>query len=562
MNATMVASGTKAVPPVVSSIQDIPLAKIRESKTNPRRVFDDTKLAELADNIRQHGVLQPILVRPLPEGEAGMYELVAGARRFRASKIAKRESIPATVRELTDAQALELQVIENVQRVDVHPLDEAQGYAALIELEPDTYTVENIASRVGRSPAYVSGRLRLIQLIPEAKQAFYEDKLTVAHAFEVARLQPNDQRRALQECFPHYRNAGAILKDKRAEAVTVRELRGWIAREIHLDLTNAPFDPQDEKLLPAAGPCSRCPKQTGSNPLLFPEMPRKASICTDRECYRAKIEALVQIQVKPLLDEKGEKPLHVSQAPAWQPNGHAKDVLFEGQYRRAKAKGECPTTKAAVLIDGKGAGSIFYLCQTEKCDVHNRVTRYQPTPQEQVQRKKEALAERVEKLSRVRVLEAIQKKLPDVLPRPDLEMVALDYFRRLGHDNHRRLSKLYEWEEKKSKTSWGAQTVDYEKIAAAAAQALKAADLNRFLVVCALVSDLYCPGYNPKQSLAKDSNLARTAIRHKIDVGKVAAAVRADLTKNKKTKGGETNSKNSPKTRPGRREPTKARTTK
>ena len=96
-------------------------------------------------------------MRPLPEGETGLYELVAGARRYRASKLAKRESIPATVRELTDAQALELQVIENVQRVNVHPLDEAQGYAALIELQPDTYTVESIASRVGRSPAYVHG---------------------------------------------------------------------------------------------------------------------------------------------------------------------------------------------------------------------------------------------------------------------------------------------------------------------------------------------------------------------------------------------------------------------
>jgi hypothetical protein len=72
----------------------------------------------------------------------------------------------------------------------------------------------------------------------------------------------------------------------------------------------------------------------------------------------------------------------------------------------------------------------------------------------------------------VRVLEAIRKKLPDVLSRPDLEMVALDYFRRLGHDNHRRLSKLYAWEEKKSKTSWGAETVDFEKIAAAAVQAM------------------------------------------------------------------------------------------
>jgi len=415
--------------------------------------------------------------------------------------------------------------------VDVHPLDEAQGYAALIQLEPDTYTVEAIAARVGRSPAYVSGRLRLIQLIAEAKQALYEDKLTVAHAFEIARLQPNDQRRALQECFPHYRNAAAILKDKKAQATTVRELRAWIEREIHLDLTNAPFDPQDETLLPKAGACARCPKRTGSNPLLFPEV-RQKSTCTDRECYRAKVEALVQIQVKPL-EEKGEKPLRVSQVPAWQTNGHAKDVLFEGQYRKAKAKGECPNTKAAVLIDGKGAGSIFYLCQTENCNVHNRVTRYQPTPQEQAQRKKEALAERVEKLSRVRILEAIRKKLPDALSRPDLEMVAFDYFRRLGHDNHRRLCKVYAWEEKKSKTSWGAQAVDYEKIAAAAVEAMTAADVHRFLVVCALASDLYCPGYNPKQSLAKDSNLARTAARYKVHTPKIAAIVRLELSRKK-----------------------------
>ena len=95
----------------------------------------------------------------------------------------------------------------------------------------------------------------------------------------------------------------------------------------------------------------------------------------------------MQIQVKPL-EEKGEKPLRVSQAPAWQTNGPAKDVLFERQYRKAKAKGESPNTKATVLIDGKSAGSILYLCHTDKCDVHNRVTRYQPTPQQQAQRKR------------------------------------------------------------------------------------------------------------------------------------------------------------------------------
>jgi hypothetical protein len=86
------------------------------------------------------------------------------------------------------------------------------------------------------------------------------------------------------------------------------------------------------------------------------------------------------------------------------------------------------------------------------------------------------------------------------------------------------------WEEKKSKTSWGAQTVDYEKIAATAVQAMKAADLNRFLVVCALVSDLYCPGYNPRQSLARDSNLALTAARYNVDARKLAASVRVELS--------------------------------
>jgi hypothetical protein len=121
-------------------------------------------------------------------------------------------------------------------------------------------------------------------------------------------------------------------------------------------------------------------------------------------------------------------------------------------------------------------------------------------------------------------------------------MVALDYFRRLGHDNHRRVSKLYAWEEKKSKTTWGAQTVDYEKIAAAAVQGMKAADLLRFLVVCALVSDLYCPGYNPRQSLAKDSNLARTAMRYKVDSAKTTASVRAEMSKPKTAEKDETKS--------------------
>jgi ParB family transcriptional regulator, chromosome partitioning protein len=132
MNTAVAVNVSNTIPPVMSAFQDIPLNRIQESKTNPRRAFDESKLAELAGDIRQHGVLQPVLVRPLPDGEDGFFELVAGARRYRASRMAERETIPATVRELTDTECLELQLIENLQRADVHELDEARGYAALM----------------------------------------------------------------------------------------------------------------------------------------------------------------------------------------------------------------------------------------------------------------------------------------------------------------------------------------------------------------------------------------------------------------------------------------------
>src|SRR5258708_15451289 len=102
MTAELETNANSSVPSTVSAMQDIPLKQIQESKTNPRRQFDETQLAELAGNIRLHGVLQPVLVPPLADGEPGTYELVAGARRFRASKLAKRETIPACIRELTD----------------------------------------------------------------------------------------------------------------------------------------------------------------------------------------------------------------------------------------------------------------------------------------------------------------------------------------------------------------------------------------------------------------------------------------------------------------------------
>ena len=114
-----------------SAFQFIAIDQIHESTTNPRQTFEQTKLEELAESIRQHGLIQPITVRPNQNG----FELVAGARRFRAAQIAELFSLPARIVELTDAQAMEWQLVENSQRVDVHPYEEAQGLRFILHLD-------------------------------------------------------------------------------------------------------------------------------------------------------------------------------------------------------------------------------------------------------------------------------------------------------------------------------------------------------------------------------------------------------------------------------------------
>ena len=131
--------------------RDLPLSILTESKTNPRRIFDDAALRELADSIRSQGILSPLLVRPLTERS---FEIVAGARRYRAAQLAEAETVPVRIVNLTDAEALEAQLIENLQRRDVHPLEEAQGFRALLNLDEPKYSIEQIAAKTCKSPAY------------------------------------------------------------------------------------------------------------------------------------------------------------------------------------------------------------------------------------------------------------------------------------------------------------------------------------------------------------------------------------------------------------------------
>src|SRR5215207_2126040 len=161
----------------MGGLDDLPLAAISPNRFQPRGHFDEEALSQLADSIREVGVLQPVLVRPVGEGE---YELIAGERRWRAARRVGLQTIPALVRETDDAAALEQALVENVHRDNLNPLEEAAAYQQLIE--DFGLTHDEVAARVGRSRVTVSNTLRLMQLPPAIQKAVQEGKLSNGHA--------------------------------------------------------------------------------------------------------------------------------------------------------------------------------------------------------------------------------------------------------------------------------------------------------------------------------------------------------------------------------------------
>jgi len=247
--------------------RDLPLAMLTESPTNPRRLFEENALKELAETVRTNGVLSPLLVRPLTDHT---FEIVFGARRYRAAQMAEVATVPVRIKHLTDAEVLEAQLIENLQRRDVHPMEEANGFRALLNLEEPKYSIEQIAAKTGKSPAYVAARLKLTELTQNVVDTFYREEIGVGHALLLAKLQPEQQEQALAACFKEDWSGGG-QKAKRI-LLPVRNLQFWIESNILLILKLAPFDKRDAQLVPAAGSCVDCSKRTGHNKLLFSEL--------------------------------------------------------------------------------------------------------------------------------------------------------------------------------------------------------------------------------------------------------------------------------------------------
>lgn len=157
----------------------LPIEFIKRNPRNPRRFFDEAELNELAASIKEKGVIQPILVRPVP-GEVNVYELIAGERRWRAAQIAGLPEIPALVNEFSDKEALEIAIIENVQRADLNPLEEAMGYEQLIA--EFAYSQNELSQVIGKSRSHLANTLRLLKLPPAVQEHVRSGRLTAGHA--------------------------------------------------------------------------------------------------------------------------------------------------------------------------------------------------------------------------------------------------------------------------------------------------------------------------------------------------------------------------------------------
>ncbi|MGI4830362.1 MAG: ParB/RepB/Spo0J family partition protein [Janthinobacterium lividum] len=345
-----------------SEFQYIAIDTIHESATNPRRTFDECKLGELAESIRTNGLIQPITVRPNNNG----FEIVAGARRFRAAQLAELFSLPARIVDIGDAQALEWQLVENSQRVDVHPYEEAQGFQRLLDMPG--YDVATLVEKSGKSPAHVYARLSLLQLVPSIAEAFSAERITASHANLLARLPQDAQSNAYEQCWRK------DWQDKEPHLLPAKHLSAWIQTTLYLSLADAPFSKEDPTLNPPAGACVTCPRRSGFNTSLFADV--QGDQCLDAPCFHTKVNAHLdrEIAARPGLVqiENGWRKANEQRLDAVQ-RGHFREVepATGNPDADAETVAACDAAKPAIIVYGKRVGTFLTVCTDNNCPVHD-----------------------------------------------------------------------------------------------------------------------------------------------------------------------------------------------
>ena len=242
----------------------VALANIQPSSYNPRKHFDETSLAELAESIRRQGVLQPIGVRPFADTDR--MEIVFGERRYRAALMAELAEIPAVILHVSDETAAEMAVTENLQRKDVTPIEEANAYQKL--MESGRYDVQSLAVQFGKNENYIRTRLKFVSLIPEIAELLEKDEITISVASEICRYGTDIQKEVY---YKHLEDSDSMLYDS-WRGLKAADVAKFIERDFTTDLNHYAFD----KTL-----CASCPHNT-NNMMLFCE--GGCGNCANRSC--------------------------------------------------------------------------------------------------------------------------------------------------------------------------------------------------------------------------------------------------------------------------------------
>jgi len=524
--------------------RELPLVLLNESKTNPRRVFDEVSLRELAASIRSQGVLSPLLVRPLTENG---FEIVAGARRYRAAQMAEAVTVPVRIKQMSDAEVLEAQLVENLIRAEIHPMEEAEGFARLLALEEPKYSIEQIAAKVGKHPSFVASRLKLVDLVPAAVDAFYANEIGVGHALLLAKLPADQQQQALSACFKEAYNSGGATPTR--ILLPMRNLQFWIETNVLLILKDAPFDKRDAQLVPTAGSCADCPKRTGHNKLLFgDDLGKQGDQCTDPRCYNAKLAAHVAKAV-------AAKPNLVQISTAYGGQKEGSPVLPRNKYTairddKPKSKDDaqrpefkvCRFTADAIITEGSDIGTIHKVCANPDCPIHHASKQRPATDaafkaEQEKRRREEAIAQ----ATGLRVLKATSDAVPVRLMKRDLLFVTE---RLAAVLDERRLAIIFRLHGI-GKASGGAGDAP-AKLLASFLRKADESTLGRVLVAITVLQTAHSSNESSKA-------LREAAEFYKVDVAAITTKVRQEFAAKEKTK---TEKKATPK--PPTKAPSKA----
>jgi ParB/RepB/Spo0J family partition protein len=510
---------------------DLPLDSVVPSSSaaqaRRRALYSQAALEQLAVSmaVRQ---LQAIVVRRLPdqEGLPPRYEIVLGERRWRAARIAGLKCIRATIRTLTDAEALHDQLVENKDREELNELAEAEGYAELMQL--DGCTIEEVAARFGQKRKYVSARLILLKLCEEARKAFCDRLINLGVATLLARIPVE----ALQKDAPK----DVTKKDWREERMSVRDAQKHIEKKYMLALSDAPFKTNDATLVPEAGPCARCPKRTGNARDLFDDI-KSRDVCTDPVCFAKKREATANRR-RDEAKENNQTIIEGKEAKKIAPYGtHNLQGGFvsldqpcyqdkrQRTYRQLLGKdGPVPTVlqvpDSGDYIDVVSKDEITPLLKKRGILVSPAPTNSSRSPEERARVERA----RNESQYRERLFLAIHDKIPSNLGAAHFKQIAERFFDRIGYEDQKRLMRLWKWEPPK-----GGHSGHLLSLAEKQLGTLSEPQITRFIFDCALISELnVSPWSSPKD---KPVRLLAAAKLHKID----AAQIRKTLDRERKS---------------------------